>query len=158
MIRLDAAGRRETEPHALDATVLDVASDGRDFAVMGWDDLLRVDAQTLAVTARAFVPSDRTPALLWNGTRYVAVTVLDEGAGAARVTAREITPSWTLGSARAANVEPRFGSFDAAVNAAGDVFIAYERRIAEEPFEGAPRVAVQAVGDVAPGRIRATRP
>jgi hypothetical protein len=157
MIRLDGAGRRETDPHPLDITPLDIASDGRDFAVIGSDDLLRIDAQTLAATARLFVAGDRTPALLWNGARYVAVAGADEPDGGARVTALEITPEWTVGSVRTTHIAPRFLSLDAATNAAGDVFAAYARGIAEAPFDGAARAAVQPVGDVAPTRGRAVR-
>jgi hypothetical protein len=153
LVRLDASGRRETEPRELDQQPLDVASDGHDFALAGWNELLRIDAQTLAVTARLPVPSDSAPALLWNGTHYVAVMTLHAGDGGATVVAREITPAWTFGTTRSTTIVPRFAfSFDAATNAAGDVVVAYARIITGEPFDGAPRVAVQVVGDVAPAR------
>lgn len=157
LVRLDASGRRETEPHPLDIAPIDVATDGRDFAILGWNDLLRIDTQTLSVTARLSVPSERTPVLLWNGARYVAVAVDEEPDGGARVIAREITPEWTVAAARTANIAPRLGALDAAVNAAGDVLAAYSRSIADDPFQGAARAAVQFVRDVAPARRPAAK-
>ena len=155
LVRLDASGRRETEPHPLGVAAVDVATDGRDFAVLGWSDLLRIDAQTLSVTAR--VPSERTSVLLWNGARYVAVAVDEEPDGGARAIAREITPEWTIAGARTADIAPRLGSLDAAVNAAGDVLAAYSRSIDDDPFQGASRAAVQFVRDIAPARRPAAK-
>ncbi len=155
MVRLDAAGHRlDSDLHPLAEAVLSIASDGRDFAVLQRSDLLRIDGRTLAVTARLDVTSSQRPALVWNGARYVVVTV-DDDAGGAAVTARDVGPQWTLGGTRTTAIEPLLDSADFAANGAGDVFAAYARGIAEEPFLGALRAAVQPVGDIQPARRRA---
>jgi len=152
-LRLDATGRPlDAAPRALDAPVASIASDGRDFAVVEAGRLLRIDARTLSPTARIDIGGLQR--IVWNGRRYVAVSF----DGATRVTALEIAPDWTLGpTVRTAPVAPRVNAVAAAANAAGDVLIAYARFIAEEPFQGAPRAAVQPVDDAAPLRGRAAR-
>ena len=158
MIRLDSSGRPlDTVPHALDAAPLAVASDGRDFAIVQFGHVLRVDS-SLSIAARLDVGGALRPALVWNGARYVLVIVDAQAGGGLRATAREITPEWTFGGTpRTTMIEPRANAVAAAANAAGDVFLAYARRLPEEPFQGASRAAVQPVGDTVPARVRAAK-
>ena len=158
MIRLDSAARPlDVAPHALDGPIT-VASDGRDFAIVQFGRVLRIDAQTLATTARIDLDSAlQWPALVWTGSHYILVTLDVQADGGGRAIAREITTAWTFGGARTTTIEPRVSAFAAAANAAGDVIAAYARRLAETPFQGAPRAAVKAIDDVPPVRGRAAR-
>ena len=139
-------------PRALDSAVLGIASDGHDFAVAQAGRVLRIDAKTFSPTAR--IDLGGLPRIVWNGSHYFAVAF----DGATRATAFEIAPDWTLGGvARVASVAPKVNAVAAAANAAGVVVIAYARFIAAEPFQGAPRAAVQTVDELAPPRGRASR-
>src|ERR1043165_4678134 len=140
----------ETTPHTLDAPALDVTAIGSDFAVLQAGHLLRVDAATLNVTARIDFASALPPALVGN-----TLVTVDE----TRIVAQEITPQWTLRpAARIATTEPSIAAASFAMNAAGDLLAAYARYVAELPYQGALRVAVQPVGDLQPRRRRLAQP
>ncbi|HEY6138645.1 MAG TPA: hypothetical protein VI670_12875 [Thermoanaerobaculia bacterium] len=156
LLRLDSGGHPIGTAQPLGEAPLAVASDGRDFAVLQFTHLLRVDP-ALSVTARIDFESELRPSIVRNGSRYVVVTLDAESGGGARATARDVMPGWTFGSSRAAAIEPIVNAVAAAANAAGDVMLAYSRRLSEEPFFGAARAAVQAIGDAPPVRGRAVR-
>jgi hypothetical protein len=156
LLRLDPDGHPIGAAQPLGEAPLAVASDGRDFAVLQFTHLLRVDP-ALSVTARIDFESELRPSIVRNGSRYIVVTLDTESGGGARATAREITQAWTFGTARAAAIEPIVNAVAAAANAAGDVMLAYSRRLSEAPFFGAPCAAVQAIGVAPPARVRAVR-
>jgi hypothetical protein len=145
MIRLG-----ETAPHALDQPAVAAAAIGNDFAVLEPNRLLRIEANTLATAGRIDFASALPPAIAGN-------TLIT--ADGTRIVAQEITPQWTpRPAARTAATAPGIAATSFAQNAAGDLLAAYARHVAELPYQGALRLAVQPVGEVQTLRRRLAQP